>query len=189
MISAVVDQYKELVPSVFSDTVGTGERIGVEMTIDTGSHPPIKQQPYWLPLIKRAVVEKEIDDMLAKGVIRPSMSPLASLITLVPKRDSSIRVCIDYRKMNSITIDDSHPLPHTQDIFDAVQGSFVFTTIDLRSGYWQVPMARNDIPKTAFVTHEWTRMPFGLKKCSCSLSLGYAICHGRCTRGVRACLP
>ena len=104
---------------------------------------------------------------MAKGVVRPSHSPWASPITLVPKPDGSIRFCVDYRKLNAVTVEDSHPLPLIQEIFDSLHGSTIFSTIDLRSGYWQLPMAEEDIPKTAFVTHrglyEFTRMPFGLK--------------------------
>ena len=125
---------------VFGESIGDGKRVGVEMTIKTGDAHPIKQRPYRLPLTKRAVVEKEIDDMLNKGIIRPSYSPWASPITLVPKPDGSIRFCVDYRKLNAVTVEDSHPLPHIQDIFDALHGSSIFTTIELRSGYWQIPM-------------------------------------------------
>ena len=160
-ISAVVDTYRKTIPSVFGESIGDGKRVGVEMTIKTGDAHPIKQRPYRLPLTKRAVVDKEIGDMLEKGIIRPSYSPWASPITLVPKPDGSVRFCGDYRKLNAVRVEDSHPLPHIQDIFDALHGSSVFTTIDLRSGYWQIPMAESDIPKTAFVTHrglyEFTR--------------------------------
>lgn len=127
---------------------------------------PIKSRPYRQALTKRKVIEDEIDNMLKIGVIRPSTSPWASPITLVPKKDGSIRFCIDYRKLNSITIKDSYPLPNIQDIFDMLQGAQVFSTLDLRSGYWQAEMAEKDIPKTAFVTHrglyEFSKLPFGL---------------------------
>ena len=166
-VSAVVDMYRKSIPSVFGESIGDGGHVGVAMTIDTAGAHPIKQRPYRLPLTKRAVVDREIADMLDKGIIRPSHSPWASPITLVPKPDGSVRFCVDYRKLNAVTVGDCHPLPHIQDIFDALQGSSIFSTIDLRSGYWQIPMAESDIPKTAFVTHrglyEFTRMPFGLK--------------------------
>ena len=163
----VLDDYKSFVPSVFAPDIGDGKKIGVEMHIDTGTARPMKQRAYRLPLTKRVVVENEIDEMLRKGIIQPSHSPWASPITLAPKKDNTFRFCIDYRKLNSVTVDDSHPLPHIQDIFDSLHGSTVFTTVDLRSGYWQIPMSPEDIPKTAFVTHrglyEFTRLPFGLK--------------------------
>ena len=128
--------------------------------------PPVYQRPYPMPHMKRAAADKEIDVMLQMGVIRPSSSPYASPILLVPKKDGSIRFCIDYRRLNNITTKDRWPLPRIQDIFDQLGGSAYFSTLDMRSGYWQVPLAKQAIPKSAFVCHrgqfEWTRMPFGL---------------------------
>ena len=128
--------------------------------------PPVYQRPYPMPHMKRAAADKEIDMMLQMGVIRPSSSPYASPILLVPKKDGTIRFCIDYRRLNAITTKDRWPLPRIQDIFDQLGGSAYFSTLDMRSGYWQVPLAEDAIPKTAFVCHrgqfEWTRMPFGL---------------------------
>ena len=111
-MSAVVDTYRKTIPSVFGESIGDGEKVGVAMSIRTGDAHPIKQRPYRLLLTKRAVVDKEISDMLEKGIIRPSRSPWASPITLVPKPDGSVRFCVDYRKLNAVTVADSHPLPH-----------------------------------------------------------------------------
>ena len=127
---------------------------------------PIKQRPYRLNLLKRQIVNDEIDKMIQLGVITPSQSPWGSPITLVNKKDNSIRFCVDYRRLNSITQKDAYPVPLIQDIFDTLQGATVFTTLDLRSGYWQVDVAKEDRPKTAFVCHrglfEFCRLPFGL---------------------------
>lgn len=134
--------------------------------IDTGNTPPIRQQSYRLPMSKREKAEECISDMLRDGVIRPSDSPWASPITLVPKKDGTTRFCVDYRKLNAVTRKDAHPLPHIQDIFDQVSGASIFSTLDLKSGYWQIPMDESSIPKTAFTCHlglfEFLRMPFGL---------------------------
>lgn len=134
--------------------------------IDTGDVVPIRQNPYRLPFSKRQKVEECINEMLTDGIIRPSTSPWASPITLVPKKDGSTRFCIDYRKLNAETKKDAYPLPHIQDIFDSLQGAKVFSTLDLRSGYWQVPMEEGSISKTAFSCHlglfEFVRLPFGL---------------------------
>ena len=104
--------------------------------------------------------------MLQLGVIRPSCSPWSSPIVLVTKKDGGVRFCIDYRALNSRTIPDAFPLPHTGDVLDAMQGSAHFSTIDLRSGFWQLPMASDSISKTSFVVpdgqYEFVRMPFGL---------------------------
>jgi hypothetical protein len=137
----------------------------VPATITTHS-PPIKQKAYRLPLNKRKVVENCIDEMLEANIIRPSSSPWASPITLVDKKDGGTRFCVDYRQLNAVTIKDAHPLPNIQDIFDQLAGGKVFSTLDLRSGYHQIPVHEDDVEKTAFTTHvglfEFVRLPFGL---------------------------
>ena len=150
--------------TVFREEIGHcvhGKRLGIKTK---GS--PIKQRPYRQPLTKRIVVEEEIEKMLKSGVIQPSESPWASPITLVPKKTGEVRFCVDYRKINNITEKDAYPLPNIQEIFDTLGGASVFTTLDLRSGYWQIDMDAESIPKTAFVCHkglyEFTRLPFGL---------------------------
>lgn len=134
--------------------------------IDTGGHPPIKQPGYRMPLTKRQKVEECVQEMLQDKIIQPSSSSWSSPITLTDKRDGSTRFCVDYRKLNAITRKDAHPLPLIQDVFDQVAGSKIFSTLDLKSGYWQVPMESSSIPKTAFSCHlglfEFLRMPFGL---------------------------
>ena len=104
--------------------------------------------------------------MLDQGVIRPSHSPWASPIVLVRKKDGTFRFCIDYRKLNSVTIRDAHPLPRVDDLLEALNGSSIFSTLDLRQGYWQIKMHPDDKEKTAFVTpdglYEFDRLPFGL---------------------------
>ena len=130
------------------------------------NHPPISQAAYRTPLSKRKLVEEAIADMLTENVIRPSELAWASPITLVPKRDGSTRFCVDYRKLNSVTIRDQYPLPQIQDIFDQVGGSTIFSSLDLKAGYWQLAVAEDSIEKTAFRCHlghyEFLRMPFGL---------------------------
>jgi hypothetical protein len=128
--------------------------------------PPIKQRAYRQPLVKRQIVDEEINRMLELGVIRPSQSPWASPITLVNKKDGTVRFCVDYRRINAATEKDAYPIPNIQELFDTLQGAQVFTTLDLKSGYWQVDLHPDDIEKTAFVCHrglfEFTRLPFGL---------------------------
>ena len=135
------------------------------LTIKTNS-APINQKTYRTPLNKRLVVEVAIDEMLAEDVIEPSCSPWASPITLVPKSDNSIHFCVDYRRLNSGTEKYTYPLPLIQDIFDQIGGSVIFSTLDLKAGYWQLPVAKEDIHKTAFRCHkelfQFRVMPFGL---------------------------
>ena len=91
--------------------------------------------------------------MLELGVIRPSKSPYSSRVVLVPKKGGGLRFAIDYREINKITEDDAYPLPNITEILDHVAGHSVFSTFDLTSAYWQIPMAKDSIPLTAFVTH------------------------------------
>ena len=151
--------------SISSNDKGLTELI--EHKINTGNAPPIKQPPRRIPLAKMAEVEKEINDMLDKNVIETSNSPWSSPIVLVKKKDGSIRFCIDYRKLNHVTIKDSYPIPRIDTTLDALSGSKWFSTIDLKSGYWQVKMTPEDKPKTAFSIPggghwQFLNMPFGL---------------------------
>ena len=134
--------------------------------IDTGDARPIKQAPRRTPTAFLGRDKEAIDKMLKRGTIRESNSPWASPVVLVPKKNGSVRVCVDYRKLNDLTKKDAFPLPKISDCLDAVSGSAYFSTLDLTAGYNQVPVAEKDIPKTAFVTkyglYESPYMPFGL---------------------------
>ena len=145
--------------------VFTGTKVGFCPLIEV-QIAPIYQRPYRTPLHKRELIETEVADMLRQDIIQPSNSPWASPVTLVPKKDGSIRFCVDFRKLNHVTKKDRYPLPLIQDIFDQLAGASVFSTLDLKSGYWQVPIAEQDREKTAFICHlglfEFTRLPFGL---------------------------
>ena len=135
------------------------------LTIKTNC-APICQKAYRTPLVKRKLVEDAIAEMLDHDIIEPSSSPWASPITLVPKKDNSTRFCIDYRKLNAETEKNSYPIPLIRDLLDEMGRSKVFSTMDLKSGFWQLPVAEEDQPKTAFRCHlglfQCKRMPFGL---------------------------
>ncbi|GBO33839.1 Transposon Ty3-G Gag-Pol polyprotein, partial [Araneus ventricosus] len=120
--------------------------------INTGDHPPIKQYPRRLPLAKKEEAERLVQEMVDNGIIEESSGPWASPIALVKKKDGSTRFCVDYRKLNEITIKDSYPLPRIDDTLDALNGSQWFSTLDLKSGYWQVEIRPEDKEKTAFTT-------------------------------------
>ena len=119
-----------------------------------------------MPFIRRSKVVELIDDMTDKGIVQPSTSAWASPIVLVPKRDGSLRFCVDYRKLNAITKKDVYPLPRIDDILNTFGKSRYFTMLDLASGYWQIEMDPASREKSAFRTHhglfEFCRMPFGL---------------------------
>ena len=155
----------------FQDTFSQDEwDIGLtnitEHSIPTGNAALIKQPPRRVPLAHAEAEKKAIEDLKAKGVIRDSTSPWASPIVLVAKKDGGVRPCVDYRRVNELVKPDGFPLPRIQDCLDAVAGSTLFSTFDLLSGYFQIPVKESDIPKTAFVCkfghYEMTRMPFGL---------------------------
>ena len=122
----------------------------VEHYIDTGDSRPIKHAPRRIPPARRQEMEKAVRDLLAQGVIEKSNSPWSSAVVLVKKKDGSTRMCIDYRALNDVTVKDSYPLPRIDDTLDALLGSRWFSTLDLKSGYYQVKMAEADKEKTAF---------------------------------------
>jgi hypothetical protein len=139
----------------------------VEHTINTGNAPPVRQAPRRVPLSKRDEADQEIKMMERKGIIQPSTSPWCSPVCLVTKKDGSVRFCIDFRRLNDITIKDSHPLPRIDDTLDALSGSTWYSSLDLKNGYWQVGVAEEDRVKTAFSIQggglwEFCAMPMGL---------------------------
>ncbi|KAK1609151.1 hypothetical protein QYE76_032824 [Lolium multiflorum] len=127
---------------------------------------PIAQRAYSMNPAELVELKKQLDDMLAKGLIRPSASPWRSPVLFVDKKDGTIRLCTDYRKLNDVTIKNKYPLPKIEDLFDQLTGATVFSKIDLRTGYHQLKIRASDIPKTAFTTryglYEYNVMSFGL---------------------------
>ena len=167
-VQSTIDIFAKEFPNVFDDGSQDLTYIDtVRMPIDVGGHPPIKQRPYRAPLAKRKEIDKQIDDMLKQDIIEVSKSPWASPVTLAPKPDNSWRFCIDYRKLNAVTKAEASALPHIGDIMDSLGGSRYFSTLDLRSGYWQVLLDDKAKALTAFISHrghfQYKRMPFGLK--------------------------
>jgi hypothetical protein len=111
-------------------------------------------------------LKKQLTNMLSKGLIRPSASPCGSTALFVDKQDGTIRLCVDYHRLNEVTIKNNYPLPKIEDLFDQLNGAKVFSKVDLRSGYHQLKVRESDIPKTAFTTRyrlfEYTVMSFSL---------------------------
>ena len=121
---------------------------------------------YKLPMSRREIIEEMISDMKADGIVKPSESPYNSPLLLVPKKDGSWRMVIDYRQLNKQTIPDRFPMPVINDVLSQLGGAKIFTSLDLLSGYWQVPLDEESKPLTAFSTHlehlEFQVLPFGL---------------------------
>ncbi|CAB3978637.1 Retrovirus-related Pol poly from transposon [Paramuricea clavata] len=153
---------------VFSkDATDIGQTNVVKHNIFTGDHPPIKQQARWMPRVKREEAGRAVDEMLKGGIKEPSTSPWSSPIILVRKKNGTTRFFVDYRKLNNITRKDSYPLPRIDDTMGALQGATWFSTLDLKSGYWQVQLSAEAMEKTAFsvtgLGHwQFKVMPFGL---------------------------
>ncbi len=133
--------------------------------LEPGQQPP-SRQPYRLSPKELDELRGQLKDLIDHDFIQPSTSPYGAPVIFVQKKDGSQRMCIDYRALNKITIKNRHPLPRIDELLDRIFGAKWFTKIDLRSGYFQVPMALEDIPKTAFRTRyghfEFRVMPFGL---------------------------
>jgi hypothetical protein len=127
---------------------------------------PIYKKYYRMPGPELAELKKHLDELLQKGYIHPSISPWGSPVLFVKKKDGSLRMCVDYRQLNEVTIKNKYPLPRIDDLFDQLNGARVFSKIDLRTGYHQLKIRKDDIPKTAFTTryglYEFTVMVFGL---------------------------
>jgi hypothetical protein len=127
---------------------------------------PIFKRPYRMPLKELAELKTQLQELLDKGYIRPSSSPWGCPALFVKKKDGSLRLCVDYRPLNAVTIKNKYPLPRIDVLFDQLAGARVFSKIDLRSGYHQIKIRPCDIPKTAFSTryglYEYLVMSFGL---------------------------
>ena len=163
-LSSLIGTYRDVF-ALAKDPLAT--RIGTEHIIDTNDNPPFKISPYKVAPNKLPAVQEEIKEMLDKGVIIPSKSPYSSPVVMVPKEDGTNRMCTDHRKLNEITTKDAYPLPRIGQTIDALQGAGYFSSLDLASGYWQVPEAERDQNKTTFCTpegglYEFVKMPFGL---------------------------
>lgn len=163
----------------FSDVFSKGPQdLGhtdvIQHRINTQDAAPIRQPPRRLPSAKQQEAAQAIEEMKRDGVIEPSVSPWAAPIVLVRKKDGSTRFCVDYRKLSSVTKKDSYPLLRIDDTLEALSGATWFSSLDLKSGYWQVGVHSHDREKTAFTTGrglwQFRVMPFGL-------------CHVRATDG------
>lgn len=138
----------------------------IKHSIHTSSTSPARQRAYRTSPVLREEIHKQVQKLLDADLIEPSHSPWASPVILVRKKDGSYRFCIDYRRLNSITIKDAHPLPRVDDSLDALSGATLFSTLDLSSGYWQIQMDDASKEKTAFTTgdslYHFKVMPMGL---------------------------
>ncbi|GJU20183.1 reverse transcriptase domain-containing protein [Tanacetum coccineum] len=160
----VVREFPEVFPE---DLPGLPLVRQVEFQIDLiPEAAPVARAPYRLAPSEMQEPSNQLQELSDRGFIRPSTSPWGAPVLFVKKKDGSFRMCIDYRELNKLTIKNRYPLPRIDDLFDQLQGSSVYSKIDLRSGYHQLRVRNEDIPKTAFRTryghYEFQVMPFGL---------------------------
>jgi Reverse transcriptase (RNA-dependent DNA polymerase) len=136
---------------------------GIELLPGT---TPISKTPYRMTPAELKELKVQLEELLTKGFIRPSTSPWGAPVLFVRKKDGTLRLCIDYRELNKVTVKNRYPLPRIDDLFDQLRGSSVYSKIDLRTGYHQMRIRPKDVEKTAFRTryghYKYLVMPFGL---------------------------
>lgn len=155
-------------PDVFAEPTGLPpfrDHHNHKISLMEGSNP-VNLRPYRYAVHQKDEIDKIVQEMMQSGVIQPSSSSFASPVVLVKKKDGSWRLCVDYRGLNRLTVKDCFHIPLIEDLMDELEGSTVYSKIDLRAGYHQVRMNPEDIYKNAFKTHnghyEYRVMPFGL---------------------------
>ena len=162
-LHALLNQYAH---GFTQDDLDLGYTEAVQHRIPTSDDAPVAQPYRSIPPNQLQEVKEHIKGLLAQRVIVDSHSPYAAPVVLVRKKDGSLRLCVDYRRLNLKTVGDAYPLPRIQESLDALVGAQYFSTLDLASGYHQISMDPRDQHKTAFTTHfglyEYTRMPMGL---------------------------
>ena len=160
-------QFLQSYQDVFSLKGELGRFEGAPFKIDTGGASPVRQMPRRVPFHIKKELDKQIDEMLEQGVIKPSTSPWASPVCMVRKPDGSMRFCVDYRQLNSVSKFDAFPLPNMDDCLSSLGESCYFSSLDMASGYWQVAMDPESAAKAAITTHRGlfqpTVLPFGVQ--------------------------
>ena len=161
----MLKKYKDVFPDDLPKQLPPRRHIEHSIDLVPGSTPPSKQ-PYKMSPKELDELKKIIDDLLLHGFIKPAASPFGAPVLFVKKKDGTMRMCVDYRALNKITIANRYPLPRIDELFDRLQGAKYFSKIDLRSGYHQVRIADNDIDKTTFNTrygsYSFKVLSFGL---------------------------
>jgi predicted aspartyl protease len=158
----IINDHKHLFENVIPDKTTHGVKHKIHLTSDV----PTKRGPYRNSRYEDTELKPELERLLKEGFIEESISSYAAPVIMVPKPDGKLRICIDYRALNNITVKEVYPMPRIEDTKDQLYGAKIFSTLDLKAGYWQVPMAEEDKQKTAFITkyglYQWRCMPFGL---------------------------
>jgi hypothetical protein len=150
-VEKVLQEYKDIFPKKLPAGLPFKRNVDHKIEVEPGQEPPCRT-PYRLSQPEMDELKKQLDQLLEDGHIRPSVSPYGAPILFVRKKDGSLRMCIDYRGLNKITIKNRYPLPRIDDLLDRLHGAKYFSKLDLMSGYYQVRIDEADVPKTAFRT-------------------------------------
>jgi len=164
-VKKLLQKYNDVFPNDLPSGLPPKRDIDHKIELVSGSEPPTKA-PYRMSPAELDELKKQLTELLDKQFIQPSKSPFGAPVLFVKKKDGSMRMCIDYRALNKITIKNKYPLPRVDELLDRLNGAKYFSKIDLRSGYHQVRIAEDDVQKTAFRTRyghfEFVVLPFGL---------------------------
>ncbi|XP_037806852.1 uncharacterized protein LOC119600595 isoform X1 [Lucilia sericata] len=157
---------REVIEMIHNYKPGKCKTTNIEMRIILKDEKPIFCNPRRLPIRERYIVDSQIEQWLDEGIIEPSESEFCSPIVLTKKKDSTPRLCIDFRRINKVIVKDRYPLPLIEDQLDRLQNAYIFSTIDLRNGFFHVPVNEESRKYTSFVTHngqyQFKKVPFGL---------------------------
>lgn len=172
-IREVLEEFKDVMPDSLPKQLPPRREIDHQIELEAGAKPPA-MSPYRMAPPELAELRKQLKELLEAGFIRPSKAPYGAPVLFQKKHDGSLRLCIDYRALNKVTIKNKYPIPLIADLFDQLGGARYFSKLDLRSGYYQVRIAEGDEPKTACVTRygsfEFLVMPFGLTNAPATFS-------------------
>ena len=161
----LIEKYRDVFPKELPPGLPPQREIDHKIDLIPGSSPP-SRPTYRMSAVELTELKQQLEELIKSGFIRPSKSPFGAPILFVKKKDGTMRMCIDYRALNNISIKNKYPLPRVDELFDRLQGAKYFSKIDLRSGYHQIRIDPADVPKTAFRTRyghfEFLVLPFGL---------------------------
>ena len=161
----VIEQFRDVFPDELPAGLPPSREVDHRIELTPGASPP-SRPTFRLNQKELGELKTQLEGLMKSGFIQPSKSPFGAPILFVKKKDGTMRMCVDYRALNNITIKNKYPLPRVDELFDRLQGAKVFSTMDLISGYHQIRIAAEDVPKTAFRTRyghfEFLVLPFGL---------------------------
>ena len=164
-VVSVLDEFMDVMPKELPKTLPPRRNMDHKIELEPGARIPA-QAPYRMAPKELAELRKQLDELLDAGYVQPSKAPYGAPVLFQRKQDGSLRMCVDYRALNKVTVKNKYPIPNASDLFDRLSRASYFTKLDLRAGYWQVRIAEGDEAKTACVTrygsYEFLVMPFGL---------------------------